>query len=89
MKYYGDTKEVTKRTNKREQNGGKVDNDNSTGKTFTVELSDELYSYVETQAKLGNETLQAYVKRLILIDFTEDQLAVLKYKPMIDRLQNI
>ncbi|MBP5596220.1 MAG: hypothetical protein J6Y02_12615 [Pseudobutyrivibrio sp.] len=86
MKCYGDTKEVTKMY-KREQNSDKANNDISTNKkTFTVELSDELYSYVETQAKLRNETLAAYVKRLILIDFTEDQLAVLKYKPMIDRL---
>ena len=85
MKYYGDTKEVT-RIHKREQNVDKADNDISTSKILSVEISDELYSYVETQAKLRNETLAAYVKRLILIDFTEDQLAVLKYKPMIDRL---
>ncbi len=86
MKYYGDTKEVTKKVNKRDQNGSKDNADASTSKAFTIELPDELYSYVETQAKLRNETLQAYVKRLILIDFTEDQLALLKYKPMIDRL---
>ena len=56
------------------------------GKKLTIEIPDDLYSYAENQAKLRNKTMEEYIKRLILIDFTEDQLAVLKYKPMIDRL---
>lgn len=52
---------------------------------ITVELPDELVSHVNLQAKNREESVSDYIKRLVLIDLMEDKLAILKYKPMIDR----
>ena len=50
-----------------------------------VELDEQLLNHVNIQAKQRNEDISKYIKRLVLIDYMEDQLAILKYKPMIDR----
>ena len=48
-------------------------------------LPEEILDRIELHASTMNMEPQDYIKRLVLIDILEDQLAILKYKPMIDR----
>lgn len=62
-----------------------LNKNNRPNQMLTIELPADLCDYVMEQARKRKEGESDYIRRLILIDYTEDQLAILKYKPMIDR----
>lgn len=62
-----------------------LNKNNRPNQMLTIELPADLCDYVMDQARKRHEEESKYIRRLILIDYYEDQLAILKYKPMIDR----
>ena len=62
-----------------------LNKDNRPNQTLIVELPADLFDHAQDQAKKRGEETSAYIRRLILIDYLEDELEILKYKPMIDR----
>ena len=53
---------------------------------ITLDLPEHVVEYIKTESEKRKLEPSDYINRLVTIDVLEDQLAVLKYKPMIDRL---
>lgn len=52
---------------------------------ITFDLPEHIVDHIKIESEIRKIEPADYITRLVSIDVLEDQLAVLKYKPMIDR----